>query len=392
MRKERVHVLYWPMLLGTAGLAFLGFALPVYGKDLGASALQIGGLFSSFALIATLFRPGIGWALDRFGRKWFFVVALLCYALAMWIFAEARTVSLLYAGQIVRGFGASMLWISAYTIATDLIGGQGRGKAVGRVDEATARGQLFGGLAGFVLISLIPTKWGWQILFTGYAILAAVGAYLAWRNVPETRVHRTDGSVPSLKRVAISPFLLKLMSVVFVTAAVSAMTAPIFLVFLQDRLTRDLGLLVLAIIPAGLIASYFPSRLGALSDRFGRTRLMALGLITSGIVSLALPLLHSLWFLAGLWASESFGWAVAGPAEESLVADITERQARGSGYGLYTFASGLGRIVGPISGGWLYDSMGQATPFFLGGIVLLLGALFVVAFLSPGPSILTESD
>ena len=175
--------------------------------------------------------------------------------------------------------------------------------------------------------------------------------------------------------------LYRLMAIVFVTAASTAMLTPIFLIFLQDRFELPVRYLVLAIIPAGVIASYLPARLGRISDRYGRPRLMALGLVISAGVSFLLPHVPSIWVLAVVWTVESLGWAIAAPAEEAMVADITGHQVRGLGYGLYTFAASLGAVIGPLVGGWLYDNVGQPVPFYLNSLILLVGAVLVLVLL-----------
>jgi MFS family permease len=238
--RNQVSVLDQPILFGSLSFAFLVFALPIYGKALGASALEIGGLFSVFPVAIALLRPIVGWALDKFGRKTFFVAALVCYAGSMGLFAAASDVVWLYLAQLVRGLGSALMWISAYTIATDLATSQERGEAVGHVDEAAARGQLFGGVVGFVLISQLPPDIGWQTVFIGYALMAALGAWLGWKNVPETQPPQT---VHAERAGAISRQLFKLMVIVFVTAVSASMVSPLFLIFLQDRFTTDIGTL-----------------------------------------------------------------------------------------------------------------------------------------------------
>jgi MFS family permease len=77
---------------------------------------------------------------------------------------------------------------------------------------------------------------------------------------------------------------------------------------------------------------------------------------------------------------------MAGPAEEAMVADLTGNQVRrGLGYGFHTFVSSMGASVGPLAGGWLYDSVGLAVPFYLNGVVLLMGALLVLLLLGKKP-------
>jgi len=383
LKRTPVTVLHWPILLASMGFFFIEFGLPIYGKELGASALEIGGLFSVFAAVVVVLRPFVGWGIDRLGRKPFFVVALALYAGAMFLFSRASDLTGLFLARMAQGLGSSFLWIAAYTIATDLAPSGERGVAVGRVDEAAARGAFYGAIAGFALFSTMAPDVGWPVVFTAYAVVAAVGAWLGWRSVPETGRAASAPAKPKVgkDRWFFSAPLLRLMVVVFTTGASSAMVWPIYLIFLQDRFAPEVGTLAAVYIPAGIVYSYLPSRLGRLSDRYGRTRLMAIGLVGSGVVSLLLPRLSSLVWLGVLFTLEAVGWTIAAPAEEAMVADLTGKSIRGRGYGVYTLARMLGATFGPLVGGWLYDSVGQAVPFYINGIVLLLGALWVLVAL-----------
>lgn len=93
---------------------------------------------------------------------------------------------------------------------------------------------------------------------------------------------------------------------------------------------------------------------------------MALGMAGAGVLSLALPRLPGLVWLIGLYTLTAVGWAMADPAEAALVADLAGTSGRGRAYGLYTFANSLGATIGPLLGGWLYDHVGQAVPFYMG--------------------------
>jgi DHA1 family multidrug resistance protein-like MFS transporter len=93
---------------------------------------------------------------------------------------------------------------------------------------------------------------------------------------------------------------LALRVIVFVTGLSTAMIGPLLLIFLQDRFTTDVRTLALASIPSALVYSFMPSRMGHLSDRFGRVPLMAIGLAGSAVVSLLLPGLPSILWLVML--------------------------------------------------------------------------------------------
>lgn len=98
----------------------LGLMLPVYGKEIGASAVEIGLFFSVFSLMTLLMRPLVGWGLDRLGRRGFFLAGLGGYALTMISFAFIdQTVGVLLA-RIFQGISSSLLWLSVSAITADL--------------------------------------------------------------------------------------------------------------------------------------------------------------------------------------------------------------------------------------------------------------------------------
>ena len=74
-------------------LAFLSFALPIFGQTIGASATEIGALYTAFTITALLARLAVGLTLDRYGYKWFFVGALVVYAASMVAYGIANSVA-----------------------------------------------------------------------------------------------------------------------------------------------------------------------------------------------------------------------------------------------------------------------------------------------------------
>ncbi len=361
----------------------LSFILPLYGKELGANAVEIGGLFSALAFVPVIVRPFLGRALDRWGRRPFLLLGLAGYAAAMVLFCLANTIWLLTAARFIQGLGQAFLWLSAMTIVADVATVTGRGGDFGALDQATNSGALIGSTIGFVAIfQLSQMGFGmtqiWFWVFLAYTIPALWTLVIGWRDVVETRPQQIAQPVINKPR---SRQLLALMGIVLVTGASSAMVWPLLMIFLQDHLQADVPSLVFAYLPAAIIGAVLPARLGRLADRFGRKPLMIVGLLVGALASALIPLLGSVILLAVLWTVESIGYAASAPAARAFVADIAGEDTRGGSYGLYTFAYFLGAALGPLAGGWLYDNVSPATPFYLNTVVLLFGAVLVASVL-----------
>lgn len=262
----------------------LSFVLPIYGRQLGASALEIGGFFSAVSVVPVIIRPFLGRIMDRWGRRPFLLMGLIGYATAMVVFSLSNSILQLTIARFIQGLGQAFLWLAAFTIVADVAQETGRGYDFGLIDEAVSRGALIGTTAGFLALFSLDQIFTtgsqvWLILFAGYTVQALIALGIGWRGVSETRPQRSGEIIQSQP---LSRQLFTLMVIVFFTGASSTMIWPMLMIFLQDTLGAEVWGLAIAYLPAALISAFLPSRMGKLADRFGRKRPMAGGLILGG--------------------------------------------------------------------------------------------------------------
>jgi MFS family permease len=121
---------------------------------------------------------------------------------------------------------------------------------------------------------------------------------------------------------------------------------------------------------------------------------VATGLFISGLSSAIVPNLtlfmasigkFVLLPLSGFWTAEAVGFSAATPAEQALVADLSNEKTRGRSFGVYTTALSIGQVVGPTLGGFLARDIGLSAPFYFNTIVLWAGAGIMMWFVKEPP-------
>jgi MFS family permease len=128
-----------------------------------------------------------------------------------------------------------------------------------------------------------------------------------------------------------------------------------------------------------VIKVVFSTPLGALSDRIGRKKTITIGWAIYAFVYLSFALLvlvpAHLQIAAtfGLFAVYALYYAFCEGAEKALVADIVEEGNRGSAFGMYNFAIGLGALPASVIFGVLYSTFDKLLPGFGGTVAFGFG-------------------
>lgn len=131
----------------------------------------------------------------------------------------------------------------------------------------------------------------------------------------------------------------------------------------------------------------FGPLLGALSDRFGRRRVLLVSLFFAGVDYLVMGMAHAMWLL--LLTRVVGGITAANHSTAAaVVADISPRAQKAANFGLLGAAFGIGFILGPVLGG-VAAEFGPRAPFFLAGALAL--TLFAVG-LRALPETLSEEN
>lgn len=92
---------------------------------------------------------------------------------------------------------------------------------------------------------------------------------------------------------------------------------------------------------------------GALTDKFGRKKLILFGLVFSALSTLTLGLVNELAVLYPLAIVIGLLSNIAGPAHQAMVADLLPEKKRQEGFGILRVVANMSWIIGPTIGGYI---------------------------------------
>jgi MFS family permease len=124
--------------------------------------------------------------------------------------------------------------------------------------------------------------------------------------------------------------------------------------------------------------------LGVLADRYGAKRVIVTALAVQALAIAAYLKVNELGEFYAL--AVIFGVAYGGvmPLYASLARDYFGQHIMGTVFGAATMLSSLGMAIGPVAGGWVFDTFGTYAWLYLGSSAVAIGAV-LLALLFPKP-------
>jgi len=139
----------------------------------------------------------------------------------------------------------------------------------------------------------------------------------------------------------------------FIDRLGGALLFPFFTLYLTRKFQIDMTRVGL-IFGMFAISSFIGSMVGgALTDRWGRKSILLFGLAMSGLSSVLMGVINELPLFLVVTLIVGILSDVAGPAYQSLVADLLPEEKRAQGFGILRVVANLAVTIGPLIGGFL---------------------------------------
>ncbi len=365
--------------LFVAALAFFtagGTVLPVASRfaagPLGAEPTGVGISIGAFAIAALLFRPVVGWASDRYGRRPLLIGGGLLTVGALGLHLVATTLPIFVIARSLLGIAEAFFLVAMIAAVSDLAPSDRRGEALNIGSLALYLGLAFGPVIGETILG-----WGgytavWvaagamAILATGLTLLVpetAPGALrprAAGERRPRTRLIHPAGIFPGFLTMTgtwgMAGFL----------AFIPLYTSELGM----DGAGPALALYALIVITLRLVFAKLPDQLGA-------ARLSGAALVTSALGSVILGLVQTPLGLYIGTAVFAAGIAFLFPALLALAVARVDETERGSVVGTTTAFVDLSFGLSPAILGFAAGAIGFAGTFLVSAVIALGGSVLL---------------
>jgi len=122
---------------------------------------------------------------------------------------------------------------------------------------------------------------------------------------------------------------------------------------------------------------------GALADSYGKARMLSLGCLMFGAASVACALAPSIGWLIAARVGQGTASALVAPASLALIGAVYPKDERTGAIAIWAGASALATAAGPVVGGFLIETFGWQSVFWINPPIALIVVVMLMLFAPP---------
>lgn len=382
--RRALAVLFAIVFINLVGFGLVVPLLPFFGDSLNAEAWQVALMFSAYSVGQFFAEPFWGRLSDRIGRKPVLLITVAANAVGYLMLAFAPNIWVAIGIRLFTGLGAgNVSTVQGYV--ADVTPPEKRAGRMGLIGAAFGAGFIAGpGLSG-ILVREDLGRLGYQLpIFAacGLAILAALGVLFLLK---ESLVRR-DGPSPArtpflggVRDAAANPVVSRVILVTLIYMAGFSGMESTFGLFTGARFGWGAREVAFSFMAVGIVSVICQSAVtGRLSQRFGESRMLAVGCLLFGCGLLGQMLAPVGWAVPVAMSVGAFGMAMTMPNISAMISRATPPDRQGAMLGLNMAASSSGRIFGPVVAGAMFSGLGHDWPLAVGAALMIPAALMAV--------------
>ena len=382
--KKALTIIFVTVFIDLLGFGILIPILPTFASgQIGISDFGIGVIVAIYSLMQFIFNPIIGKISDRVGRRPVILVTLLITSLSYIVFSFSTTFLILFTSRFLAGIGGSNIG-SAQAYIADITDKNERARGMGLIGAAFGLGFVFGPVMGGIL-----AEYGYEyvgFISAGFSFLAFIFAFMFLpESVKEKKLMKditySFDRLDDFKRILRIPnvgiFIFLFFVIIFSVANIYgtfALLGQKYYGFTDKQNGYLFGIIGIAstIIQGGLIRK--------ISVMWSEKTIIFFGLVFLMFGLGLLPYGFNFTGVAIVSVILAIGTGVLQPTLISLVSKYSPEDQQGAILGFNQSIASLARVLGPLWGGFAFQTLGYEAPFVTGGIFAFI-TIFATIFL-----------
>lgn len=372
----------------------IGFALPLFAyRKMGLTLTETGVLLAMNQAAEQLFKPLMGWAADRIGLKRAYTLAIVGRSFAALCYALAGSPWQIYSARFLHGISESLREPSVNALIAENAKEKSVASTFAWYNTAKQTASAIGKTAsGFLLTLLLGNYSGVFLVAFVLSILPiiVVARYVhepppAGSTTADTgSTEENKSGLESLPRdsnptpAGVSIFSFAVLG--FLISCTAQMIANLFPVLATEygHLTESQTGLIYAVTVAVVIVA--GPAFGWFSDNVSRKLALAVRGLANTISSALFFFFPTFPGLAAGSVIDAAGKAAFRPAWGSLMARVSgfDRKRRAQIMGHLSLGEGLGEMLGPILGGFLWHTWGLGVMLGVRVALAVVGEIYAV--------------
>ncbi len=347
--------------------------LPIFLTTvLGANASFIGAIEGAAETTAALLKLVSGWLSDRMRARKPLVV--LGYAIASTmrpLVAIAQSATQVLIIRVSDRVGRGIRNPPRDALIAESVDPSIRGRAFGFHRAADHAGGVVGPLIAFGVLT-----WHWAELRTVFwlaaipGVLSVLVVIFGVKEIPRATTATHEG--PDLTQPLGGQFW-RVMLVIFLFTLGNSTDA--FLLLRAHQLGVPVALAPILWAALHVVKSLSSTPGGALSDRIGRRPTLIAGWLLYAAVYVGFAVAGTAWQAWALFGVYGIYFGLTEGSERALIADLVGAARRGTAFGWYNLAIGLGALPASILFGYIWDHAGAPSAFVTGAGFAIAAAI-----------------
>ena len=386
-KRQAKLIVFLIVFLDLVGFGIFITLSPFLARHFQASEFEIGLLMASYSLMQFIFAPLWGKMSDRYGRRPILLLSLVGGSLSYLGISFADNLLMMFLCRSLAGAFAANI-STAHAAMADLTDKKNRTSAMGMIGAAFGLGFIVGPSLGS-LFGYLGQRIGDQapfgIFFPALMAFVVTSLNLVWAYfaLPETKGMMNDEDDTteeiSLRPAKTSPMVIYLIGVFFLANLAMPLMEVMLFPFVTDRFGWGFVQSGLGFAVVGLVMAFTQGFLvRRMMPRWGERKMLVWGMLLMGASFYMIAGSHTVEFLALAMLVLAIGNGFVRPSLLGVVSVLSKENQQGKIMGFSQSAASMGRILGPIVGGWLYTHQGMTSPFVAAGVVTTVGFFAVI--------------